>query len=306
MKPALDRWRGLNRQAVLAAPLLIALAACSHTTVGPDFIDRARALDPATFQCCHEPEKFYPPGIGQLALNLGDQFGPAFSELAYGAYDKAEYPGKLTGKPEAHAAILRHLQPLDMVLTTNHSYLVGKLMPGRFSHMVIYLGDEAQLRARGLWGLPELAPYHADIRAGRRFIEAATPDVHLEPAIRVFQVDQVLTVRPHLTPAERRFALKRLLATMGTPFNYKLGLDPSGETLVCTGLAHLAYPSLGFTTRRAYGEVMLFPDDIAAQAIRGEHLSVVTYFIGTPDGHARLSETNLMYNIAAFWGFGDQ
>ena len=159
-------------------------------------------------------------------------------------------------------------------------------MPGRFSHMVIYLGDEAQLRAKGLWHLPALAPFHTEIRAGRHFIEAATPDVHLESAARVFH------------------AMQRLLATMGMPFNYRLGLDPTGETTVCTGLAHLAYPAIDFTTRPAYGERMLFPDDIAAQAIRGEGLSVVRYMIGTEDGYSRLSETNLMYNIAAFWGFG--
>ena len=66
----------------------------------------------------------------------------------------------------------------------------------------------------------------------------------------------------------------------------------------------MAYPSIWFVTRPAYGEVMLFPDDIAAQAIRGEDLQVVSYIVGTDGGYRRQSVTSLMYNIAAFWGFG--
>jgi len=286
----------------LALVSALALSACSYAQVGPDFTEEVKRLDAATFTCCDDPEKFYPAPLVRLALELGNKIGPSASEAAYSSYEETEYPGLLTGKADAEAAVMSKLRPFDILLVSNHSYQIGRLMPGRFSHSVIYLGTEAELRAIGLWHLPALRPYHDEIRAGKTLIEAAYPDVHLTTPKKTFEVDQVLAMRPALSPTEKRRALERLLPVMGKAYNYRLGIDPTGESFACTGLAVHAMPELGFTIREVYGQQVVMPDDVAAQSVRGEKLTPIIYVAGTEDGYTERSLYALMVEIASYWG----
>lgn len=284
----------------------LAVSACSYAQVDQTFPTEARGMDPATFECCFDSEKFYPAPLVRLALEVGNELGPSASELFYGDYEDSEYPGTLTGKADAHAAILAPLRPLDILLVSNHSYQIGRLMPGRFSHSLIYLGTEAQLRAAGLWHLPSIAPYHDQIRAGQILLEAAWPDVHLIAPNKAFETDQVLAMRPTLSAAEKRRAFDLALAEMGKPYNFKLGIDPTGESYACTGLAYHAMPQLGFTVRQVYGQTVVMPDDVAAQAVRGDKLTPLVYVVGTEDGFIKRSQFALMVEIASYWGIPGQ
>ncbi|RME15116.1 MAG: hypothetical protein D6801_07965 [Alphaproteobacteria bacterium] len=278
------------------------LAACSHTDIGPTFTEDVHRLDPATFECCFDPEKFYPAPAIELALGLANSLGPAVSRGAYGQYEDTAYPGKLTGKTEAHAAIVADLKPLDLLLIGNTSYPLGRLVPGRFSHTLVYLGTEAQLRAAGLWNLPEVKPYHEAIRAGQIIAETAAPATRLRTPAKAFEADRVLALRPALSPEERVLAARRLFASVGVPINYTLGIKDAEGRFSCTGLAEYAMPGLGLRHRVVYGQEVIMPDDIAAQAIRGERLRVVSYTVGTDSGFERHSVFALMVHIAAFWG----
>jgi hypothetical protein len=280
------------------------LAACSFARVDADFPTEAQGMDPATFECCFDPEKFYPSGLAELALSLGNALGPTASQLAYGEYEESEYPGRLTGKTEAHAEILRRVRPLDIVLVSNHSYPMGRLMPGRFSHSLVYIGTEAELRAAGLWSHPAIVPYRDQIRAGKLLLEAAWPDVHLMEPRKAFEADQILITRPTtLSAADKWRALDRLFSAMGKPFNFQLGIDPTGERFACTGLLAYGMPGLGFTYRQIYGQTAVMPDDVASQTVRGEGLQFVAYVAGNKgDGYLLRSRYALMVEIASYWG----
>lgn len=293
-----------RRGALIIALSGLALATgCSYAHVDKTFPQDVKRLDAASFSCCSEPEKFYPPGLTEIALALGNTLGPKFSEAAYGDYEAEGYPGKLTGKADAEAAILQRLQPFDILLVSNHSYQIGRLMPGRFSHSVINLGTEAQLRRLGLWSDPALVPYHDQIRAGNTMIEAAWPHVQLVSPKKTFEVDQVLIARPtELTLADKRRALERALSVIGKPFNFGLGIDPAGQKFACTGLLDYAMPELGMTHRRVYSRNVVMPDDVAAQTVREERLHFVGYMVGTDTGYAWQSKFALMVRIAAYWG----
>lgn len=296
------RWP--RRLAVLLA--LAMLSACSYAYVKPDFATAAKNMDPATFECCAEPEKFYPAGLTDLALELGKALGPAASQLAYGDYEDSEYPGLLTGKSDAHAEIVRRLDPFDVLLISNRSYRMGRLMPGLFSHSLVYIGTEGELRAAGLWSHPAIALYRDDIRAGKTLIEASWPDVHLTEPHKAFETDQVVLMRPTLTPAEKHRAITRLFSVMGKPFNFTLGIDPTAESFACTGLVHHGMPELGFTVRKVYGQTVVMPDDVAAQAVRGDKLAFLAYVAGTEDGYKLRSKYALMVELAAYWGVPGQ
>ncbi len=287
--------------AVLA--LAVIVSACSQPDFGPTFPEDAKALRADSFECCFEPEKFYPAPVAKLATALGNQFGVKASELAYGDFEESSYPGKLTGKADAEAAILSRLRPLDILVIGNTSHQLGRLMPGRFSHAFVYVGTEAEMRAAGYWNLPEIVPYHDEIRAGKTMIQSVSPAVELTTPSDAFEVDRVLAMRPRLSPGERRDAVRRLFSQMGQPFNFGLSIDPNNESFVCTGLVDYAMPSVGLTRRVVYGEPTILPDDLAAQAIRGEGLDIVVYVLGNDGpGFAYRSTYALMVDIAAYWG----
>lgn len=280
----------------------LVLSACSYARVSADFPQEAKRMKPDTFECCFDPEKFYPAPLMYIGLGLANTFGPTLSEALYGNYEETTYPGLLAGKGDAHAAILAKLKPLDILLVSNHSYIAGRMMVGRFSHSLVYIGTESQLRAAGLWNRPALLPFHDDIRAGKTLIEATSPDVHLIAPHKAFETDQVLALRPSLASEDRPMVLDKLMSIMGKPFNYQFGIDPNGERFSCTGVVAYAMPGLGFTYRKVYGQTVVMPDDVAAQAVRGEGLTPLIYVAGTEDGYAKRSIYALMVEIAAYWG----
>ncbi len=292
-------FRPIMRLAVVLASLM--LTACARTTVTPGFVDRVAALDPRLFSCCAEPEKFYPEGLIRTAFALAEKNGPGVAHKMYGGYQASVFPGSLAGNRAAQSALTARLQPLDLVFTGNKSYLWGKIIPGRFSHDLIYLGTEAQLRQAGLWHLPALAPLRDDIRAGRLFVEAVTPVTKTTAAPRVIEADALAILRPTLSPTARREAYAQLAGSIGVPYDYTFEVATT-DRLACTELVNLAMPTLRVRTRKAYGRNVIFPDEIVAQAIRGEQIRVIGYMVGTQGGYDWRNTHSLMADIAAYWG----
>ena len=277
------------------------LSACAHTTVKPGFVEEIARVEPAGFTCCAEPEKFYPEPLITTAFTLADRIGSQVALKMYGGYQQNGFPGRLAGKPAAQAALMARLQPLDLVFSANKSYAWGNLIPGRFTHGVVYLGTEAELRRAGLWELAALAPLRDDIRAGNLFIEAVTPEVRMLSAAKVIEADAAAILRPALAAEARARTYATLAGNIGVPYDYTFDVA-STDRLACTELVNLALPGLGIRTRMAYGREVIFPDEIVAQAIRGERMRVVGYMVGTEGGFAWRNTHSLMADIAAYWG----
>lgn len=291
----------VSSKAVGAVLALAVLAGCGHTEIGPGFTERVATLDPDQFTCCADPERFYPDVVVRTAFALSDRLGPAMGKAMHGRYQAEGYPGRLAGSAAAQAALSNELQPLDLVFLANKSFTWGRLIPGRFTHVGIYLGTEPQLRAAGLWSAPGLAPYHGDIRAGRLVFQSVTPVAELTDLARTTQADAVAILRPQLTPGERRAALTALVGMIGAPYDYTYDVTTS-DRVSCSEVVAFAMPGLGLDTQIAYGKEVVFPDAIVAQAIRGERMQVVGYMVGTEDGFAWRGTGSLMADIAAHWG----
>ncbi len=290
-----------------ALALLPLLAACT----APANVERVREFaarqDPATFTCCEKPEKSYPKPLVDAALAFTVQFADemfALRDMIYGSSGDgtAKVPGKLADKPGAYEAVTSRLRPMDLALLANKSHIGGNIVPGRFTHMLVYLGSEAELRAAGLWNLPELVPLHPRIRNGEHFLEALYPVVDLSPPSDVLRTDGVFLIHPDLTLAQKRRGLTAMLARMGDPFDYSFD-NASDDAVSCTELVGKALPELGFTERTAFGRKVFFPDDVAAQTIRGgEGLHFLGYVHGTDTGYEVRGIRSAMADITAYWG----
>lgn len=201
----------------------------------------------------------------------------------------------LEDKAKTQDYVLRHLQPLDIVLISDKSQVSGWLIPGYFTHSLIYLGTEGQLRDAGLWETPAIRPYHAEIRAQNIFFEATPPEVTFSPAENIFDVDSVGVFRPDLTTAQKRAVLTRLPQHLGKPFDMLMDLSTE-DCLFCAELINLVMPDLNLKQQSAYGRRLIAPDSIAVQGLTsGSNLE----FIGFVFGNAHRTETGTAQMLAA-------
>lgn len=287
------------RKVVLLGLLAILLTACGGPQIDDDFLNRIRALEPASFTCCDEPERMIPAPVVALALPLFEVIGPNFTAWVERERDNKDRDARLAGNPEALEAIVSRLRPFDLVFITHDGATIP--LPGRFRHSYIYLGTEADLRALGLWTLSEVVPYHDRIRAGLTMVEAVAPRARMTRPAWALDVDAATILRPEMTSAQRRFAIAAALGALGTPYDFSFVVGRPGR-LMCTGLIQLAYPNLGLTVRKAYGLPTILPDDVVAQAIRGDRMRVAAYVVGTEAGYEFRSIHSLMADLSAVWG----
>lgn len=280
----LVRW---TRSAVTASSLV--LAGCAAVPSGPEGAAPADLLG----GCCRNAEA-YPNWAAELA------FGPPDGQPGLGdTILRAPYIGD---RQEVRAVLEQYLRPMDLIVQRYEGRLGGLISPGLFSHATLYLGTEAQLRAAGMWQLPELAPWRAPIAEGNVLLDAIHTDVHLADLSAVLQTDAFAILRPRLSPPERAAALRRGLSLMGRYFDRDFRIE-TADAIFCTELVHRAMPELGLPLTQVYGRRVILPDAIAAGALLGElPLDVVGYIEGRPGGGVRArSPEDLAHQMSRHW-----
>ena len=277
------------------ALLLAAVGACASTqSIGP--ADRALAGSPLE-GCCRETEP-YPP----VLVALIEPFAPALGNLVGSSVLR---PGYLA-QPAPQAAAVSVVRPLDVVVLSSKGRASGNTIPGMFGHLAIYLGNERELRALGVWNHPAIVPHQADIRAGETFIESDRYGVHLSTPEIVLDTDKILLLRPQLaSTARRREIVADLAARLGMAFDYHFD-NASLDELYCAELVSIAMPELNMPTRIIYGRESILPDDVAAQAaVQVSNLRVAAYFRGTEAGWDRADRAALVSDLDEFWRRAD-
>ena len=268
----------------------LALAACAP----PDPGEVSVALKGTELAHCCDNAEFYPPPVMKLADPLMPLLGPVFGNVVF-------REGYLE-KPSARQAIEARLQPMDMLVLSSKNRLSGKTLPGLFGHAVIYLGDEASLRRSGLWNDPRITPHHADIRAGKTYIEADTNGVHLSDATHALATDALAILRLKSGCGTDRCAPAEVIETLGRDYDFRFeGEDHS--KLYCTELAQIALPGHEMPKRRLYDYNLILPDDVVALAIAGRSpMKLVSYFSGTADKRWHESgRKGLLRDMKGWW-----
>lgn len=273
----------------LSMALAVVLAGCTATPPAPEGATPAEILS----GCCREAQDF-----------------PTWAaEMTFGSPKGREGPGDIIlrrpyigNSPEVRAILERNLRPMDLIVQRYEGRLGGLVSPGRFSHVSIYLGTEAQLRAAGLWQLPELANWRARVSDGYVLLDAMHTDVHLRDMSELLEVDALAILRPRLNAAARSAALRRGLGLMGRYFDTDYRID-SDDAIFCTELVHRAMPELGLPTTEIYGRRVILPDAAVAGALIGAlPLDFVGYIEGRPSGSVRVrSAEDLARQVARHW-----
>ncbi|MEZ5685178.1 MAG: YiiX/YebB-like N1pC/P60 family cysteine hydrolase [Paracoccaceae bacterium] len=273
----------------LALGVGLALAACTP----PDPGEAARKLKGTELAHCCDNAEFYPPPVMQLADPLMPVLGPVFGNIVFRS-------GHLE-QPEARSAILAKLQPMDLLALSSKNRLSGKTLPGLFGHVVLYLGDEADLKRAGLWDDPAVQPHHAAIRAGQHFIEADTNGVHLSDASHALATDALAVLRLRKGCDEAACDARAAFATLGRSYDFTFdGTDP--DKLYCTELAAIGLPGVTMPQRRLYNYDLVLPDDLAALVLaRKSELKLVSYFAGSETGWAETGRRGMLADLKGWW-----
>jgi hypothetical protein len=221
-------------------------------------------------------------GLADPRLSLMQAFGPPLSPIVRNL--RAPH-GKLFRFSEVEAMLRADLEPLDIVLVRSRPAMTRLFIPSHFTHAMIWLGTERDLKTRGLWSSSALQPHQASIRSGLTILESSKSSVHLSPFDEMIDVDEilVLSLRPR-GPLSTKYAA--LFERLGTPFDVAFDLSDATR-LTCAELIAEVFPELKLPVRYAAGRLAIIPDDLARIALnRSPHLALKRYIRAEAGGFA--------------------
>ncbi|MCM2277831.1 MAG: hypothetical protein NDJ89_07115 [Oligoflexia bacterium] len=199
--------------------------------------------------------------------------------------------GHMTRLPAGEIAeIGRSMQPLDILLEKTPFRLTDKFIPGHYGHVAIWVGDEEQLRAIGVWDHPTVAKHHDKIREGRRIIEALRPGVEINTLEHFLNIDDLAVLRhPTITDEERREFLIRAFEQVGKDYDFNFDVD-TDRRIVCSELAYVVYHNITWPKDKALGRYTISPDHVANKARSGGPLVPVLIYHDGKKVTGRLDE----------------
>jgi hypothetical protein len=221
---------------------------------------------------------------GKFSRFVTDVFGPI---VGYPLSHVRWRRGYLEADPTFQARLAEILQPFDIVVLKDGFKLTDRIIPGIFGHVVIWLGNERQLRDIGLWEHPSVKPLQADIRSGRAAIEAVPGRTDLAPIGVLLDADRlaVARVRPpdHDVAAWRCDLATLVIGLLKRPYDYSFDVD-NQDRVTCAEIVYQAFRKVAWETHTLFGRRAILPDDILRMGFsNATGVDVVAYFLGDPD-----------------------
>lgn len=175
-------------------------------------------------------------------------------------------------RPREQQLLKAYLQPLDIILVKSPTHITDKFIPGFFGHAAIYTGNPEELRAMGVWELPEVARHQARITAGGAFAEALRSGVRLSTPVEFADGDYFLVLRiSGLTEAEKQVALARTFRYLHQKYDFNFDIQ-SPDRLYCTELIFLAFEMIRWKSHHLWDRETISPDEIVETALDGQRL----------------------------------
>jgi len=231
--------------------------------------------------------EFYVPFTVESLFRLRDEGVNMLSMIFGNSIGLVEIRrGRLHGRREVREDLEGTLRAGDILLERTPFRLTDSFIPGYWGHAAIWAGSETELGSLGIWGHPVVQPYHEDIRAGRSVVEALRGGVQLNSLRHFLNIDDIAVLRkPQPQPYEKAQAVLQALREVGKGYDFNYDLQ-TRDRLGCAELVYHAYGGVDWPTRRRLGRFAIVPDDIAARALDGGPLEVVSLYV---DG-ARVGE----------------
>lgn len=177
--------------------------------------------------------------------------------------------GHLTGRQDIRSVLQRNLRPFDVVFLSAPYKATSLFIPGRFSHVGIWLGDMDG------WQAVTIAPrIRSALLDGKGFFHADRDGVRFSYLDELLDADYVTVARlPMNVRREDVAEIMNSISTRKYDFNFN-GKDNS--ELLCTELVLEFFGIEPVTKTRILGRSFVTPDQlIKALRINGAHLSML-------------------------------
>ena len=169
--------------------------------------------------------------------------------------------------------------------------LTDKFIPGHYGHVAIWTGDEAQLRALGVWDHPVIAPYQSAVRQGRHIVEALRPGVQINSLDRFLNVDDLVVLRhTRLEPERRRQFVLDTFRQIGKEYDFHFDVE-TDKRIVCSELVYVVFRDVQWPTVRQLGRYTISPDNVAVRALDRNPFTPVAIYHDGVRIRDRLEET---------------
>lgn len=162
------------------------------------------------------------------------------------------------------------LQPLDVILEKTPFRLTDKFIPGYWGHAAIYVGNEAQLKALGIWDNYFVKKYHQEIREKHVIIEALRSRVAFNTFRDITNIDDYAHLRlvDEPTLAKKREMIIRVFAQIGKKYDFGYDVE-SSKKIICSELHYITFDEVTFNTDRIMGVNTISVDQVAQQGLKG-------------------------------------
>lgn len=229
----------------------------------------ARRMDGRAQRLLDNLQELNRRGMGGLSKVFGNTVGLFESRV-----------GKLRDDGSAYATLREALRPGDIILEKTPFRLTDKLIPGYFGHAALWLGDEADLRALGIWDHPAVQPHQPALQEERQVLEALRGGVQMNTLAHFMNVDDLVVLRdPRLTERRLRGILVRGFRQVGKRYDFNFDVDTT-DRIACAELIYLAHADIPWQADRKAGRYTLSPDRIAELAVDPGQFEVVLLYIG--------------------------
>lgn len=170
--------------------------------------------------------------------------------------------GRLFYRNGLEAHLRSKLKPLDIIATRSRPAMTRLMIPSHFTHAMIWLGTEAEMRRLGVWDLPGIRQHHDELRKGHSILESSKDSVHLSPFSEMINLDELVILRDtRRNPKRFRRKYAALFERLGATFDYSFDYGDSSR-LTCAELVADVYPEYGIPVRYTTGRKSIIPDDL--------------------------------------------
>ncbi len=186
--------------------------------------------------------------------------------------------GKLYQKESIHNDLLQNLQAGDILLEKTPFRLTDQFIPGYWGHAAVWIGNEKELKALGLWDNPLVKPWQKKIRKGHSIVEALRSGVELDPLSHFMNIDDMVVLRDRQMSKEQlREVIINAFRQLGKSYDFNFDISTS-DRIVCSELVYVTYLHIEWPTQRTMGRYTISPDHIA-EKVKGDTLSVINLYL---------------------------
>ena len=194
---------------------------------------------------------------------------------------------------EEKESIISKLQPLDIILEKAPFRLTDYLIPGYWSHVGLWCGNEQELKRIGVWEeLPAIysnarkkynysgSSFQESIKNGHMIIEALRPGVQINTLEHFLNIDDMGVIRyESLTLERKKSYLLNAFKQIGKSYDFNFNVESANE-IVCSELIYVAIDDVMWRTEKTIGRHTISPDNIAQKLSDSNFNPILLYLDG--------------------------